>query len=325
MEGFGLSLNELRGQGYDGASTMSGERTGVQKRIREKQPKALYTHCTGHSLNLVIVSSCSILSIRNTIDHIKSLTLWIKASAKREGLLKMIYSSGTQSTSNRCPLLNVCITRWVENIDGWECFSLSHPFLVQMCEVIMFGNSNFEMYNEGWAVEDKRNAQAYLNTLMSFEFVYSLVTLQHSLLYLKETVVKLQGPSQDIASGVALISDCAERSEIAISMPRISLRQQHRCNTPSTSVEKYFKLSVTIPFLDYIYNDLMTRFTAHVKESATIQKLLPACIKSDSSVDELKEAVAFYKEDLPNADLVDEEYYLWKTRWLLHSMRGQKH
>ena len=161
----------------------------------------------------------------------------------------MIYSSGMQSMSNRSPLLNVCIKRWVENIDGWERFSLSHPSLVQMCEVIIFGNSEFEMYNEGWAVEDKRNAQAQLNAQMSFEFVYALVTLQHSLLYLKEAVVKLQGPSQDTASEVALISDCvakinalrngvdnyaqrifehsfriAEKSEVAISMPRISLR-----------------------------------------------------------------------------------------------------
>lgn len=341
LEGLGLSLNELRGQGYDGASTMSGEKSGVQKRIREIQPKALYTHCAGHSLNLAIVSSCSIMSIRNAIDHIKSLTLWIKASAKREGLLKMIYHSGTQSTSSRAPLLNVCITRWVENIDGWERFSSSHPFLVQMCEVILFGNSEYEMYNEGWAVEDKRNAQAHLNALMSFEIVYSLVTLQRSLLYLKEAVVKLQGPSQDIASGVALVSDCAaqikalrddvdnyahrifehscriaERSEIPISMPRVSLRQQHRSNPPSTSVEEYFKLSVTIPFLDHIHSDLVTRFAAHVKQSATIQKLIPAHIKSDSSVDELKEAVAFYEEDLPNADLVDEEYHLWKSKWL---------
>ena len=54
---------------------------------------------------------------------------------------------------------------------------MSHPFLVQMCEVIIFGNSEFEMYNEGWAVEDKRNAQAHLNAQMSFEFVYALVTL----------------------------------------------------------------------------------------------------------------------------------------------------
>ena len=70
-------------------------------------------------------------------------------------------------------------------------------------------------------------------------------------------------------------------------MPRISLRQQLRSNPPSTSLEEYFKLSVTIP---------TTSFAAHVEQSAAMQKLLPAY---DSSVGELEEAVAFYKDDLP--------------------------
>ena len=39
LENLGLSLSELRGHGYDGASTMSGHKLGVQARIREKRPK----------------------------------------------------------------------------------------------------------------------------------------------------------------------------------------------------------------------------------------------------------------------------------------------
>ena len=234
--------------------------------------------------------------------------------------MKAIYQKGIQSASSRAPLLNVCITRWVENIDGLQQFSLSHPFLVGMCEVIVYGDSEYEMYNEGWSLEDKRNAQAHLNALESFEFVYTLVTLQRSLLYLKEAVVKLQGQSQDIASGFALIKQCskkiqslrdnvddyahrifeqrcrlAERSQIAVSMPRVSGRLQHHTNPPSNSVEEYFKLSVTIPFLDHMLSDLTSRFAAHVKQSASIQRLLPANIKPDSSVDDIKEAVTFMK------------------------------
>ena len=38
---------------------MSGEMSGVQKQIRDRQPNAVYTHCAGHSLDLVIVSLCS--------------------------------------------------------------------------------------------------------------------------------------------------------------------------------------------------------------------------------------------------------------------------
>ncbi len=45
-----------------------------------KQPKAIYTHCAGHSFNLAILSSCTLPPIRNCIDQVKSITLWIKNS-----------------------------------------------------------------------------------------------------------------------------------------------------------------------------------------------------------------------------------------------------
>ena len=41
-----------RGQCYDGASAMSGQKGGVAKLIRDLEPRALYTHCYGHALNL---------------------------------------------------------------------------------------------------------------------------------------------------------------------------------------------------------------------------------------------------------------------------------
>ncbi len=71
----GLSLKDLRRQGYDGASIMAGEKSGVQRRIIDKHPKALYIHCSGHSLNLVIAQACEELSIRNCISIIKAITL----------------------------------------------------------------------------------------------------------------------------------------------------------------------------------------------------------------------------------------------------------
>ena len=44
-------------QGYDGASVMSGHCSGVQTRIREVAPQAIYTHCNAHCLNLALVDS----------------------------------------------------------------------------------------------------------------------------------------------------------------------------------------------------------------------------------------------------------------------------
>ena len=176
------------------------------------------------------------------------MTLWIKNSAKRESFLKAIVAEGTSTHSScRTPLFNVCITRWVENIDAWERFSLAHSFLIKMFEAIQFGNNAYPQFNDGWLPQDKQNALAFMNALESFEFIYSMITLYRSLSYLKEAVVKLQGKNKDIVSGVSIIMQCchelmklredvdgysqrifghavriAETSGISVSIPRVA-------------------------------------------------------------------------------------------------------
>ena len=53
-----LDLHSLASQGYDGASVMSGRCSGVQQRIMEVAPQAIYIHCFAHILNLVLVDCC---------------------------------------------------------------------------------------------------------------------------------------------------------------------------------------------------------------------------------------------------------------------------
>lgn len=160
-------------------------------------------------------------------------------------------------------------------------------------------------------------------------------------MYLKEAAVRLQGENQDIVSGYAMIEQCstdlktlranvddyaqriflhscrlAEHSGIAVTMPRITQIQRHRSNAESDSVEEYFKRSVVIPFLDHLISDLSSRFDKHAKQVASLQGLLPTKITSASSMQDIEQAVAFYSSDLPNAAIVDEEFHVWKTRWL---------
>ncbi|KAL4141564.1 hypothetical protein QTP88_004185 [Uroleucon formosanum] len=52
--------NKLVGQCYDGACVMSGHLTGLQARVKEVVPNALFTHCLAHRLNLVLQHGCSI-------------------------------------------------------------------------------------------------------------------------------------------------------------------------------------------------------------------------------------------------------------------------
>uniref|UniRef100_A0A3B4VHH5 DUF4371 domain-containing protein n=1 Tax=Seriola dumerili TaxID=41447 RepID=A0A3B4VHH5_SERDU len=57
LQKYGLEYREqLVGQGYDGASVMSG-RHGVSARIQSQAKHAFYVHCNAHCLNLVIVDT----------------------------------------------------------------------------------------------------------------------------------------------------------------------------------------------------------------------------------------------------------------------------
>ena len=103
--------------------------------------------------------------------------------------------------------------------------------------MILYGSSNFSLFNDGWSSEDKQNAPAYMKKLESFEFVYSMVTLSRSLLYLKQAVVNLQGKNKDIVSGVSTVMQCCEdlkkvREDIEVYSQRIYL---HSCRIAEKS------------------------------------------------------------------------------------------
>jgi hypothetical protein len=49
-----LNIDDVRGQGYDNGSNMKGKHQGVQTRLLQINPRALYMSCACHSLNLTL-------------------------------------------------------------------------------------------------------------------------------------------------------------------------------------------------------------------------------------------------------------------------------
>ena len=45
QQGYGLDIDHMRAQGYDGAANMAGIHRGVQAIIRYRAPDAVYVHC----------------------------------------------------------------------------------------------------------------------------------------------------------------------------------------------------------------------------------------------------------------------------------------
>lgn len=64
---WGLQTTMLRGQ---------GKVSWVQRRIKELFPRAVYTHCRSHALNLVVLLGCSDLPlVRNTMSIVEKKRL----------------------------------------------------------------------------------------------------------------------------------------------------------------------------------------------------------------------------------------------------------
>ena len=64
---------------------MSSEAVGLQARIKALRKKAVYTHCCGHNLNLVIVSAFKFPVIRNVLDKVQEVAqMFIKKKKKKK-------------------------------------------------------------------------------------------------------------------------------------------------------------------------------------------------------------------------------------------------
>ena len=63
-----LDTKLMVSQGYDGASVMSDTCSGVQKRIKEHAPHAMYIHGHAHVLDLVLADSVQTRELKKLSD-----------------------------------------------------------------------------------------------------------------------------------------------------------------------------------------------------------------------------------------------------------------
>ena len=97
---------------------MSSEAVGTQAHIKKESPKAVYTHCCGHNLALVITTACKIPVINNVLATMKDASSMFVKGSKKMTLLKEVVRKQNETYGNRKVVFDICVTRWVENLDG---------------------------------------------------------------------------------------------------------------------------------------------------------------------------------------------------------------
>lgn len=194
-----LSLSRCRGQCYDGASNMLGKKSGVAQRIQALQPKAVATHCHGHSLNLGMkdtVKSCKLLS--DTLNTAKELVTLIKYSPKRENMLGEVKDNIVEEEDKGFDekavggILKLCPTRWTVRAACFERILANYGSLLKTWEVSLGTNLVSEVRARIIGCESQ---------MKRFEFFFGLSLSQRIFAHTDNLSKTLQSPRMSAASG----------------------------------------------------------------------------------------------------------------------------
>ena len=91
---------------------MAGKINGLQQKMIQENPKALYFHCAGHQLNLVCQDACTeVCLVSHVITIVNKIMTFIKESPKR-----CLWFTAIQAASGESAMFNfqpLCNTRWI--------------------------------------------------------------------------------------------------------------------------------------------------------------------------------------------------------------------
>ena len=105
-----LAVSKVRGQCYDGASAMSGAKSGVAVKLQAVEHRAVFTHCYGHALNLACADTIRQSKLmRDALDTTHEITKLIKKSPRRDAIFKRLKEAMESDTPG---IRVLCPTRW---------------------------------------------------------------------------------------------------------------------------------------------------------------------------------------------------------------------
>lgn len=135
-----LCFSNMRAQCYDGASNMRGRYCGLSTRVKEIEPRAIYTHSYAHILNLVLSHACqNIQDIRNAFGVVASIHNFVEGSAKRHHVFKSIIK---ESGEKMVTLKRLCETRWHCGYESIHAIKVSFKSLCAALKEISEQESN---------------------------------------------------------------------------------------------------------------------------------------------------------------------------------------
>jgi hypothetical protein len=199
---YGLSIKQVRRQGYDGASNMRGEFDGLRALIMRENSSAHYIHCFAHQLQLVIVAIAKKNDdISDFFDMVSLLLNVVGAFCKRKDMIRESQqdrvskaigsgqvSSGTGLNQEQ-GLQRVDDTRWSSHYKTLQSLRSLFPDVIEEFQYVEKESPNDAK---------RRQARGLLDYLKDFDFVFHLQLMLLILGHANALSLSLQRKDKDI-------------------------------------------------------------------------------------------------------------------------------
>jgi hypothetical protein len=333
-----LSLKQVRGQGYDGASNMRGEFNGLQSLVMRENSSAYYVHCFAHQLQLVVVAVVrKHTPISNFFSWISTLLTVVGGSAKKKDMIRDInleevqkaldcgsFKTGTGLNQEKC-LQRPGDTRWSSHHKCLQSLVDLFPTIVKVLRVVEKEDSDGNHREQAWGL---------LVYFQSFAFVFYLHLMMTILLITNTLSVILQRQDQDIVNAI----DCVRATRSHLNelrtegwekllkevyvfcdkhdIPKLEMSEAYidpkntRRKTGITN-QHHFKVETFNVILDWLLQELDSRF------SETSSQLLVCSAAFDPrdgfhkfNVESLMSLAKLYPQDFDSMELRDLNHQL---------------
>ena len=297
-----LDPKYMVGQGYDGASSMSGCYNGVQKKIRDEAPLATYVHCPSHVLNLVLNTAAAVSEIRNMFGIVKEITKFINESAKRRAVAR-----STLGDDGGRALVTFCETRFIERHDALLVFRQQYDSTLDAPQTTAAESRDRKTVDKANSLIRAMTDCTFIVALCCAQKVMALTVVlsrspqkvnqdlfesMQSVQYICDTLKEWRGGAEDDDTdsgsvdawehddyGAFTVSErLASTANVSITVPRLTGRQTSRNNVAASNASEYYKRAVWYPYLDCTLQALRDKFSLHHLAVLKLVALVPAVV-----------------------------------------------
>jgi len=188
-----LSIGNVVGQGYDGGSNMRGASKGVQARIKELNPMALFTHCFAHNLNRALVNAaCDTMTadVRNFFGIVELVFTFIEGSAARHAFFLGIQRD-LSPDEPALHLKGLSDTRWNCRASSLRRLSTERVFRAAVATIEHVSSTTTDGSVRG-------TAAGLMSSICNFKFLLSMTLLTPVLESINNVSEALQSAQIDI-------------------------------------------------------------------------------------------------------------------------------